>query len=49
MGIINLFSKREKKLRGEFSDVYTYDDIPNKLRVQIIHIMRDTIGKRTHY
>lgn len=49
MGIIDLFSKRKKRELGEFSDVYTYDEVPYKLRVQIVHIIRDTIGKRTHY
>lgn len=44
MAVFNLFSKRQKKLRGEISDVYTYDEIPEALRVQIVHIIRDTIG-----
>jgi AbiJ N-terminal domain 4 len=45
MAITNLFSKRQKRLRGEISDVLTYDDIPETLRVQIVHIIRDAIGK----
>lgn len=44
MGIIDIFSKRQRKLRGELPDVYTYDNLPNALRVQIIHIIRDAIG-----
>jgi len=40
MAILELFSKRQKKLRGEVPDVYQYTDIPNPLRVQIIHIIR---------
>ena len=28
MSISNIFSKRQKKLRGEVPDVYTYDKIP---------------------
>lgn len=43
--IIELFSKRMKKQQKEISDVYIYDDIPKKLRVQIIHIWNDSIGK----
>ena len=42
--IFNLFSKRQKRLRGEVPDIYSYDIIPEKLRVQIVHIMRDAIG-----
>ncbi|UUA73595.1 STM4504/CBY_0614 family protein [Cellvibrio sp. QJXJ] len=48
MSIIDVFSKRQKKYRGEVSDVYQYDKIPNTLRVQLIHIVRDTIGVNTH-
>ena len=45
MAIFELFSKRQKKMRGEAADVYVYDYIPDELRVQIVHIIRDTIGK----
>jgi len=45
MAIFELFSKRQKKNRGEIPDVYVYEEIPQSLRVQIIHIIRDTIGK----
>lgn len=45
MTILELFSRRQKRLRGEAKDVYTYEEIPQALRVQIIHIIRDTIGK----
>lgn len=31
---------------GEVSDVYQYDDIPTPLRVQIIYIMSDALGKQ---
>ncbi len=46
MAIYNLFSKRQKRLRGEFPEIYTYDNIPKSLRVQIIHIIKDAIGVR---
>ncbi|HGF3686388.1 TPA: STM4504/CBY_0614 family protein, partial [Acinetobacter nosocomialis] len=42
--IINLFSKRQKKLRGEIPDVYQYDIVPYTLRVQVVHIIRDVLG-----
>lgn len=44
MAIFDLFSKRQKRLRGEVSDVYQYDSIPKALRVQIVHIIKDAIG-----
>ena len=44
MPIFDIFSKRQKKLRGEVPDVYVYDDLPNSLRVQIVHIWQDTLG-----
>jgi hypothetical protein len=45
MGVFDLFSKRQKRLRGEVPDVYSYDALPNQLRVQIVHIIRDAIGE----
>jgi hypothetical protein len=44
MGIFDLFSKRQRRLRGEFPDVYTYDNLPKAFRVQIVHIIRDALG-----
>jgi hypothetical protein len=44
LAIHELYSKRQKKLRGEVPDVYTYDTIPEPLRVQVIHILHDTLG-----
>jgi len=49
MAIIDLFSKRQKVLRKDVPDVYTYDQIPQSLRVQIAHILRDLFGSPTHY
>lgn len=48
MAIIDLFSKRQKRLRGEVPDIYTYDSIPQTLRVQIVHIISDAIGVDTY-
>lgn len=45
MAVFELFSQRQKKLRGEVPEIYTYDEISNKLRVQIIHIIKDSIGE----
>lgn len=47
MSIFNLFSKRQRKLRGEVPEVYNYDDIPQILRVKIVHIIQDALGVHT--
>lgn len=49
MAIFDLFSKRQKALRGDISDVYSYEDLPNALRVQIIHIWSDSLGSEHDY
>src|SRR5713226_7112135 len=48
MTVFDLFSKRQRRLRGEVIDVYLYDKIPQQLRVQIVHIIRDALGE-DHY
>ena len=45
MAIVDLFHKRQKRLRGEYPDVYQYEELPNKLKVQIVHMWRETIGE----
>lgn len=49
MTIFDLFSKRQKALRGDIPDVYTYDNLPNALRVQIVHIWSDALGSSKDY
>lgn len=49
MTILDIFSKRQKKLRGEVPDVYTYTDLPKPLRTQIVHIWFDALGGAEHY
>jgi hypothetical protein len=49
MSIFEIFSKRQRKLRGELPDIFTYESIPQPLRVQIIHILRDSIGNERNY
>lgn len=41
---LNIYSKRQKRLRGETPDVYTYDDLPYPLTVQIALIWKDNFG-----
>ncbi len=49
MPIHELFSKRQKKARGETPDVYSYDDLPNPLRVQIVQIWLANLGTAAAY
>ena len=49
MPITDIFSKRQKVLRGDVPDTYCYDDIPKTLRRQIVHIMCDALGTRQEY
>lgn len=44
MPIVDIFSKRQKRLRGDVPDVYTYDKIPTPLRVQAVQIMHEVLG-----
>ena len=46
MAIFDLFSKRQKRLRGEVPDVYQYEKLPAELRAQIFHIWGDCFGDR---
>ncbi|MBD2679822.1 MULTISPECIES: STM4504/CBY_0614 family protein [Nostoc] len=41
MKVYDIYSKRQKRLMGEFPDVYQYVDIPQPLRVQIVYIIND--------
>ncbi len=49
MALFDLFSKRQKKLRGNVPDVYMYDKIPPALRVQVVHIWKDVLGGYEEY
>ena len=45
MSVADIFSNRQKQHRGEVPDFYQYADIPETLRVQIVHIMKDVLGQ----
>lgn len=49
MTILNTFSKNQKKLKGHVSDVFTYDDIPQRLRIQIVSIWLECLGTSGSY
>jgi hypothetical protein len=46
--LLNIFSKRQKALRGEIPDVYVYDKINPNLRVQVVQIIQEVFGKPTY-
>lgn len=45
MAVFKSFSERQKERLGQFSDVYVYDDVPLKLRNQIINIWDKFMGE----
>nr|WP_154928272.1 hypothetical protein [Pantoea agglomerans] len=45
MAIVELYSKRQKRLRGDVSDVYQYTDLPHNFRVQVVQIIREILGE----
>ena len=49
MGIVDIFSKRQRRLRGDVPDVYQYADLPVPFRWQVIHILRDVLGDTQAY
>nr|WP_246847935.1 hypothetical protein [Vibrio crassostreae] len=49
VGRFDLYSKRQKILRGDVPDVYVYDSMPSSLKVQIVHIWHDALGDHEQY
>lgn len=45
LGVFDLYHKRQKRIRGEFPDVYQYKEFPNSLKVQIVHIWKESLGQ----
>lgn len=41
---MEIYSKRQKLLRGEITDVLQYDVLPSELRLQILYIIEDATG-----
>ena len=44
MAVFDIFSKRQKRLRGELPDVYQYDHLPEDFRVQLVHLLTQVLG-----
>jgi hypothetical protein len=50
MGVLDIYHKRKRlKEQGGLPDVYVYDDLPDELRAQVIHILRTSLGIYRHY
>ena len=47
MAIFDLFSKRQAKVRGDLPDVFQYEEMRQELRVQIVHILRESLGNES--
>jgi AbiJ N-terminal domain 4 len=45
MAIFKLFSTRQKEANGEIPDIFTYGALPKPLRIQIVHILNEVVGK----
>lgn len=43
--LFDLFSKRRKRERGDFPDVYQYEDIPDPLRVQVVQMLQEAFAR----
>jgi len=44
MALPDIFARRKRNASGESRDVYSYDKIPQDLRIQVIQIFQDAIG-----
>ena len=45
MPLRDLYSYRKRAADGSVPDAYSYDEIPHELRVQIVHIWRESVGR----
>lgn len=45
IGVVDLFFKRKKRERGEYPDVYQYQNLPQEFRNQVFHIWNEAIGQ----
>ncbi len=49
MAVFDLYSKRRRRALGEVPDVFTYDEIPEQLRVQVLYLWVSAIGTQRDY
>jgi hypothetical protein len=48
MAVFDLYSKRRKRELGNEPDVFTYDNVPQPFRTQIVHMWNEAIGEPYH-
>jgi hypothetical protein len=44
MATYDLFHKRQRRLNGDVPDVYSYDKLPKKLKVQLVQVWDEALG-----
>lgn len=49
MAVIDLYSKRQKRLCGDVPDVYVYDDFPDTFRIQLVYLIKDILGSEQDF
>ncbi len=49
MAVMDLYSKRQRRLRGEVSDVYSYDSFPSTFRAQVSFMIEELLGGVEEY
>ncbi|HFL2186754.1 TPA: STM4504/CBY_0614 family protein [Pseudomonas putida] len=49
MAVIDLYSKRARRARGEFPDVYQYISLPSALKTQIVQIWIEALGNHDDF
>lgn len=47
--LIETFSQRQARARGDSHDVFVYDSMPQKLRIQIVQIFMDQLGDKREF
>ena len=48
MPITELYSKRQKLINGTQLDIYTYNELPEKLKEQFTYIIEEAIGENVY-
>lgn len=49
MVVLDLYSKRQKRLRGEVPDIFSYDKLPDTLKMQIVYIWHQVLGDEENF
>jgi hypothetical protein len=46
MSLLPIFSRRKREAEAKADDVYVYDKAPKKLRVQVVKLLSEGLGKQ---